>query len=77
MGANRQAGSSNKVLLNSLKKRLEVVKVRWPKELHRVLWAYHAIKSSIEEISFFLVYRSETLIPIEIGEPSLRLADTT
>uniref|UniRef100_A0A1S3Y8A5 Uncharacterized protein n=1 Tax=Nicotiana tabacum TaxID=4097 RepID=A0A1S3Y8A5_TOBAC len=58
---------------NSLKKRLEAAKGRWPEELAGVLWAYRIIvKSSTGETLFYFVYGAEALIPVEMGEPTLR-----
>ncbi|XP_009624269.1 uncharacterized protein [Nicotiana tomentosiformis] len=55
------------------KKRLEAAKGRWPEALQGVLWAYKMTsKISTEETPFSLVYDTEALIPVEIGEPSLR-----
>ncbi|XP_056847422.1 uncharacterized protein LOC130498094 [Raphanus sativus] len=38
--SNGQAESTNKTVVNMLKKRLEDAHARWAEELHRVLWAY-------------------------------------
>ncbi|XP_070008779.1 uncharacterized protein [Nicotiana sylvestris] len=70
---NGQAESTNKVIINNLKKQLEESKGNWPKVLPGVLWAYRTTaKTSIGETPFSLVYGAETLIPVEIGEPSTR-----
>ncbi|XP_070025535.1 uncharacterized protein [Nicotiana sylvestris] len=70
---NGQAESTNKVIVNNLKKRLEESKGNWPELLLGVLWAYCTIaKTSTGETPFLLVYGAETLIPVEIGEPSTR-----
>ncbi|XP_070008376.1 uncharacterized protein [Nicotiana sylvestris] len=75
---NGQAESTNKVIINNLKKRLEESKGNWPEVLPGVLWAYYTTaKISTGEISFSLVYGAEALIPIEIGEPSMRYTQTT
>ncbi|XP_070034365.1 uncharacterized protein [Nicotiana tomentosiformis] len=71
--ANGQAESTNKVIIQNLKKRLEAAKGKWPKELPGVLWAYRTtVKSSTRETSFSLVYGAEALILVEVGEPTLR-----
>ncbi|XP_075084734.1 uncharacterized protein LOC142167992 [Nicotiana tabacum] len=55
--ANGQAESTNKVIIQNLKKRLEVAKGNWPEELPRVLWANRTTaKSSTGETPFSLVY---------------------
>ncbi|XP_070026527.1 uncharacterized protein [Nicotiana sylvestris] len=71
--ANRQAESTNKVIINNLKKRLEESKGKRPQVLPRVLWAYRTItKTSTSETLFSLIYGTKDLIPVEIGEPSTR-----
>nr|XP_009615485.1 uncharacterized protein LOC104108208 [Nicotiana tomentosiformis] len=48
-------------------------KGKWPEELPGVLWAYRTNgKSSTGETLFSLVYGAEALIPVEVGEPTLR-----
>ncbi|MCI76720.1 gypsy retrotransposon integrase-like protein, partial [Trifolium medium] len=43
------------------------------KELHNVLWVYRTTpQSTTGETPFRLVYGTETVIPVEIGEPSRR-----
>ncbi|XP_019259750.1 PREDICTED: uncharacterized protein LOC109237819 [Nicotiana attenuata] len=70
---NGQAKSTNKVIIQNLKKILEVAKGKWPEELPGVLWAYRTTaKSSTAETPFSLVYGAEALIPIEVGVPTLR-----
>ncbi|XP_070029392.1 uncharacterized protein [Nicotiana sylvestris] len=75
---NGQAKSTNKVIINNLKKRLEESKGNWPEVLLGVLWAYRTMaKTSTGETPFSLVYRTEALIPVEIGEPSTRFTQAT
>lgn len=70
--ANGQAESTNKITIQNLKKKLEYTKGKWPEELPRVLWVYRTMtKSSIGETPFFLIYGTNALIPIEIGEPTI------
>nr|XP_009792559.1 PREDICTED: uncharacterized protein LOC104239587 [Nicotiana sylvestris] len=53
--------------------RLEAAKGKWHKELPGVLWAYRTTaKLSTGETPFSLVYEAEALIPVEVGEPTLR-----
>nr|XP_016505827.1 PREDICTED: uncharacterized protein LOC107823656 [Nicotiana tabacum] len=76
--ANGQAGSTSKVIINNLKKRLEESKGKWPEVLPGVLWAYRTTtKTSTSETPFSLVYEAEALIPVEIGEPSTRYTHAT
>ncbi|XP_019261414.1 PREDICTED: uncharacterized protein LOC109239321 [Nicotiana attenuata] len=71
--ANGQAESTNKIIIQNLKKKLEDAKGNWPDELPCMLWAYRAkAKSSTGEIPFSLVYGAEALIPLEIGETNIR-----
>ncbi|XP_070049049.1 uncharacterized protein [Nicotiana tomentosiformis] len=71
--ANGQVESINKVIIQNLKKRLEAAKGNWPEELPRVLWACRTTtNSSTWETPFSLVYSAESLILVEVGEPTLR-----
>ena len=70
---NGQAEAANKVILVELRKRLDNAKGRWPEELVEVLWAYRCTpKSATNESPFSLVYGADAMIPVKIGEPSLR-----
>ncbi|RDX98703.1 hypothetical protein CR513_18338, partial [Mucuna pruriens] len=70
---NKQAKSTNKVVLKGLRRRLEEAKGRWTKELPQVLWSYHTIPhSTTQEISFRLTLGADVVIPIEIGASSPR-----
>nr|XP_009801046.1 PREDICTED: uncharacterized protein LOC104246848 [Nicotiana sylvestris] len=76
--ANGQVESTNKVIINNLKKRLEESKGKWPEVLPGVLWAYRTTsKTSMGETPFSLVYGVEALIPVEIGESSTRYTQAT
>nr|XP_009595453.1 uncharacterized protein LOC104091756 [Nicotiana tomentosiformis] len=67
-----QAESTNKVISQNLKKRLETAKGKWPEELPGVLWAYQTtVKLSTIETYFSLVYGAEALILVELVEPTL------
>jgi hypothetical protein len=42
--------------------------------LNEILWAYRTIiKTSIRETPFILIYKTEAMIPIEIGCPNARV----
>nr|XP_009758939.1 PREDICTED: uncharacterized protein LOC104211561 [Nicotiana sylvestris] len=70
---NGQAELTNKVIIQNLKKRMEVAKGKWPEELPGVLWAYRTTaKSSTRETPFSLVYGAEALIQVNVVEPTLR-----
>ncbi|XP_070005518.1 uncharacterized protein [Nicotiana sylvestris] len=76
--ANGQAESTNKVIINNLKKRLEESNGKWPDVLPRVLWAYrNKAKTNTGEIPFSLIYGAEALIPVEIGKTSTRYTQAT
>lgn len=56
-----------------MKKHLEATKGKCPEELLGVLWTYRTTsKISMVETSFLLIYCTEALISVKIGEPSLR-----
>ncbi|XP_070032549.1 uncharacterized protein [Nicotiana tomentosiformis] len=70
---NSQEESTNKVIIQNLKKILEAAKGKWPEELLGVLWAYRTTaKSSTGETHFSIVYRAEALILAEVGDPPMR-----
>jgi ribonuclease HI len=70
---NGQAESSNKVILNGIKKRLEEAKGRWVEELPTVLWTFRTTpRSSTGETPYSLTYGVEAVIPLEVGLPTVR-----
>nr|KYP72260.1 Gypsy retrotransposon integrase-like protein 1 [Cajanus cajan] len=72
---NGQAESANKVILTELKKRLGEAKGAWAEQLPEVLWAYRCTPQlTTQETPFRLVYGSDAMLPVEIGEPSFRRA---
>ncbi|KAL5569097.1 hypothetical protein UlMin_025672 [Ulmus minor] len=71
--ANGQAESTNKIVINIIKRRLEKAKGLWADELPGVLWAYRTTaKTSTGETPFSLAYGTEAVIPVECGIPSAR-----
>uniref|UniRef100_A0A2N9FBJ4 Uncharacterized protein n=1 Tax=Fagus sylvatica TaxID=28930 RepID=A0A2N9FBJ4_FAGSY len=71
--ANGQAESSNKTLLDGIKKRLENAKGRWVEELPSILWTYRTTpRCSTGETPFSLTYGVEAVIPLEVGLPTIR-----
>ncbi|XP_068309704.1 uncharacterized protein [Pyrus communis] len=60
---NRQAKSSNKMILDCLKKSLTNKKGKWPDELPGYLWAYRTTKrQATGETPFSLAFGSEAII---------------
>ena len=70
---NRQAEVVNKVIVNSLKKRLDDAKGKWVEELPHVLWTYRTTpRRSTGETPFSMTYGAEAVIPLETGFPTSR-----
>ncbi|KAL0373261.1 UNVERIFIED_CONTAM: Gag-Pol polyprotein [Sesamum radiatum] len=73
--ANGQTEVTNRTILQHLKTRLDGAKKSWVEELPEVLWAYRTTpRSSTGETPFCLVYGTEAIIPVEIGEETQRIA---
>ncbi|XP_075096508.1 uncharacterized protein LOC142174586 [Nicotiana tabacum] len=59
-----------------MKKNLENGKGLWPELLPEVLWAYRTTpKISTGETPYSLVYGTDAVILVEVGEPSLRYSN--
>ncbi|CAJ2654489.1 unnamed protein product [Trifolium pratense] len=70
---NGQAEAANRVILPGLRRRLDQNKKKWVEELESVLWAYRTTPhSTTGETPFRMVYGTESVIPVEVGEPSRR-----
>ena len=70
---NEQAETSNKVIVNGLKKRLDDAKGRWVEELPHVLWAYRTtLRWLMGETPFAMTYGAEAVIPLEANFPTPR-----
>ncbi|KAK0576987.1 hypothetical protein LWI29_026266 [Acer saccharum] len=64
--ANGQAESTNKTIVNTLKKRLEAEKSEWAEKLPEILWSHRTTpRRSIGATPFSLVYGLEAVILIE------------
>ena len=73
--ANGQVEVANRSLLKIIKTRLEGAKGIWLDKLPSVLWVYKmTIKTPIGETSFKLAYRSDTVIPVEVGLTRYKVA---
>ena len=58
-------------MLQGLKKRLDEAKEAWADELGTVLWSYQTTpQSTTSETLFKMTYGVETMIPMEVKEPS-------
>jgi len=70
---NGQVEAANKVILSELKKRLGQLKGLWAEEIPSILWGYHyTSQSSTKETPYRLTYRTDAMIPVELGEASWR-----
>lgn len=66
--------SSNKILVNIIKKLLEDNKKTWNKKLVNALWANRlATKKSIGTSPYQLVYGMEVVFPSSLGTPVMKL----
>ncbi|KAD2028401.1 hypothetical protein E3N88_41990 [Mikania micrantha] len=71
--ANDQAESSNKIIINNLKKKLGAKKGKWAKELPFVLWADRTTtKNATSQTPFSLVFGSEAVLLTEMIIPTAR-----
>nr|GEV10557.1 reverse transcriptase domain-containing protein [Tanacetum cinerariifolium] len=73
--SNRLVERANRSLGEGIKARLGEGNKNWVEELPYVLWAHRTmIKSSHGDTPFSLTYRTEAVIPAEIGMPTYRTA---
>ncbi|XP_022007355.1 uncharacterized protein LOC110906549 [Helianthus annuus] len=71
--ANGQAESSNKIIINNLKKKLGSQKGKWAEELSYVLWADRTTpKNATGQTPFSLVFGTEAMILTEMVVPIAR-----
>lgn len=71
--ANEQAETTNKSLLDVLKKRLQGASGCWVEKLLGLLWAHRTTRWLLtRKTHFSLAYGMEVVIPTEIGMPTLR-----
>ncbi|XP_073049607.1 uncharacterized protein [Primulina eburnea] len=72
--ANGQTKVVNRIIVQELKTRLQGKGKEWVEELLSVLWAYKTTpRAPTEESPFNLVYGSEAVLPVEIGQTSSRV----
>jgi hypothetical protein len=73
--ANGHAESSNKTLINLIKKKIEGNPKRWHEVLLEALWAHHISKHSATKVTpFKVVYGQEVVLPMEVNLDALRVA---
>ncbi|XP_074348391.1 uncharacterized protein LOC141687122 [Apium graveolens] len=71
---NGQEEITNRILLQGIEKRLRESKSKCPEELFNVRWAYRTIpRTSTGKPPFKIAYRTEAMLPIEVGSPSHRV----
>ena len=71
--SNSQAESSNKAIVENLKKKLDEKKGLWPDEMKNIMWAYRTTKrTTTGESPFALVYGMEAVLPTEFSHPTTR-----
>ncbi|XP_074356733.1 uncharacterized protein LOC141696499 [Apium graveolens] len=71
--ANGQAESSNKIIINNIKRRLTSCKGKWVEELPWVLWSDMTTpKTSTGQTPYSLVNGTEVVLPTEIMMPTVR-----
>ncbi|XP_073273264.1 uncharacterized protein [Primulina huaijiensis] len=72
--ANGQTEVTNRIIVQALKARLHGKGKDWVEELQSILWAYRTTpRSSTQETPYSLVYGSEAVLPVEIGQSSTRI----
>ena len=74
--ANGQAESSNKILMNLIKKKIEENPRRWHEVLSEALWAYRISRHGATKVTpyFELVYGQEAVLPVEVNLDAYGLA---
>jgi len=73
---NGQVEAANRVILNELRKKLGQLKGLWAEEIPELQWRYHCTpQSSTKETLYRLTYRSDAMIPVELGEVLWRKAN--
>ncbi|XP_073061706.1 uncharacterized protein [Primulina eburnea] len=71
---NGQTEVINKIIVQALKARLHGKVKNWVEELPSVLWAYRTTpRTSTRETPYSLVYGSEAVLTVEIGQSSTRI----
>ncbi|XP_056862280.1 uncharacterized protein LOC130509965 [Raphanus sativus] len=72
---NGQAESSNKIIIDGIKKRLDLKKGHWADELDGILWSHRTTpRGATKSTPFSLAYGMEAMAPAEVNVTSLRRA---
>ena len=72
--SNSEAEVMNRTLLQGLNAHLGQAKGLWVEEPYHVLWAYQMTQRVfMGETPFKLAFRTEAIIPLEIGVPTLQV----
>jgi hypothetical protein len=67
--------ATNKILMRTLKKKLQQKKVAWVEYVSEVLWSYRTtVRTPTGNTPFSLTYGTEVVILTEIGSPSFKVA---
>ncbi|XP_075475755.1 uncharacterized protein LOC142511186 [Primulina tabacum] len=62
------------IIVQAIKARLHGKGKDWVEELPSILWAYRTIpRTATRETPYYLVYGSEAVLPVEIGQSSTRI----
>ncbi|KAI5342276.1 hypothetical protein L3X38_010151 [Prunus dulcis] len=73
--ANGQAESSNKVIINIIRKMLEKNPKQWHEKLSETLWAYRTSRREATSMTpYALTYGHDAILPMEIAVQSLIIA---
>ncbi|XP_074288889.1 uncharacterized protein LOC141614035 [Silene latifolia] len=76
--SNGQAESSNKIVMNNLKRRLEEIGANWADKLPFVLWSDRTTPKVVTgQTPLSLVYGVEAVIPSEVQIPTHRYDNST
>lgn len=71
---NEQVKVANQIILRGLRKRVKETKGTQVEQLPRVLWAYQITPhSATRETPFRIVYETQMIILVEIGEPTFKI----
>lgn len=68
--ANGQAASSNKIIVNNLKKILGKKKARWTEEIPFILWENRTTIDDKRSKAYCLVLGAEVMIPTKVVIPT-------